>query len=212
MKAMILAAGLGQRMLPLTQYTAKPLLMVQGQPLIVYLIKALAKAGFTEVVINVCGFKEQFFKLLNRGEAWHIPIVYSLETTPLGPLGGVLHALPLLGQEPFVVISGDIWTDYPFVSLLNRKITTGAHTVLVPATKQPHCEIFGLQDEYLTLEKHHCYGGISLLHPNFLMKQDADFFACFKRGIEQQNVTGELYEGTWCNVGEPAILKRLNRG
>ena len=117
MKAMILAAGKGERMRPLTLTTPKPLGPVAGVPLFVYHLRALAAAGFTEVVINHAWLGQQIEDYLGDGSRYGLRIRYSPEGEPLETGGGIFRALPLLGDEPFLVVNGDIWTDYAFASL-----------------------------------------------------------------------------------------------
>ena len=117
MKAMILAAGKGERMRPLTLHTPKPLVQVAGVPLIEYHIRGLAAAGFTELVINHAWLGQQIEDYLGDGSRFGVRIVYSPEGEPLETGGGIFKALPLLGAEPFLVVNGDIFTDYAFAAL-----------------------------------------------------------------------------------------------
>ncbi|NEL65061.1 MAG: nucleotidyltransferase family protein, partial [Xanthomonas perforans] len=118
MKALIFAAGFGERMRPLTEHTPKPLLSVGGAPLIVWHLRKLAALGVNEAVINTSWLAEQFPQLLGDGSAYGLRLTYSYEgTTPLETGGGMLHALPLLGDAPFLLINGDIWTDFDFSRL-----------------------------------------------------------------------------------------------
>ena len=117
MKAMILAAGRGERMRPLTDYTPKPLLKVGGKPLIVWHIERLAQAGFTEIIINHAHLGQQIEEALGDGETWGVHIQYSPEKVALETAGGIANALPLLGDEPFLVVNGDVFTDIDFSKL-----------------------------------------------------------------------------------------------
>ena len=129
---MILAAGRGARMRPLTDSTPKPLLPVGGKPLIVWHMEALSAAGFTRVVVNHAYLGAQLVEYLGNGAAWGIDIVYSPETQALETAGGIAHALPLLGEAPFVVVNGDIWTDYDFSRLRTADLAAAlAHLVMV---------------------------------------------------------------------------------
>ena len=131
MKAMILAAGRGERMRPLTDATPKPLLRVGGQCLIEYHLKALQRAGIREAVINLGHLGEQIQALLGDGQRYGLDIRYSHEEDHiLDTGGGIHHALPMMGEEPFLVINGDIFTDFPFESLRGRAVAL-AHVVLV---------------------------------------------------------------------------------
>ena len=129
MKAMILAAGKGERMRPLTLTTPKPLVRAGGVPLIEYHLRALAAAGFTEIVINHAWLGQQIEDYLGDGSRYGVSIRYSAEGEPLETGGGIFRALPLLGDEAFLVVNGDIWTDYDF-SVLHQPIAGLAHLVL----------------------------------------------------------------------------------
>src|SRR5690606_21540159 len=131
MKALIFAAGLGERMRPLTDHTPKPLLSIGGKPLIAWHLEKLAAIGVREVVVNLSWLAEQFPATLGDGERWGLRIRYSHEgATPLETGGGMLHALPLLGDAPFLAVNGDIWTDFDFARL-PRAPAGDAHLVLV---------------------------------------------------------------------------------
>ena len=133
MKAMILAAGEGRRMRPLTDVTPKPLLKVAGKPLIEHHIARLSATGFTEIVVNVSHLGQQLVDFLGDGSQWRVAISISLEQAPLETAGGIIQALPHLGDAPFLLVNGDVFTDYPFAQLRETAPTErGAHIVLVP--------------------------------------------------------------------------------
>ncbi|MBT5332578.1 MAG: nucleotidyltransferase family protein, partial [Gammaproteobacteria bacterium] len=137
MKAMILAAGLGRRMLPLTQNTPKPLLEVAGKPLLEHHILNLRAAGITELVINAAYLADQIIAFCGDGSRWGVQIRVSVEAEPLETAGGIIKALPLLGDSPFLVVNSDIWCPFPFDQLIGRSpLAAGAHLVLVP--NPPH--------------------------------------------------------------------------
>jgi N-acetyl-alpha-D-muramate 1-phosphate uridylyltransferase len=149
MKAMILAAGLGKRMRPLTDHTPKPLLPVAGKSLIVYHIEALVASGISDLVINLAYLGEKIETYLGSGSAWGANIEYSQEETLLETGGGIAKALPLLGADPFVLVNGDVWTDFDFSALadsgLFSRLQSGratsseadlAHLVMVPNPEQ----------------------------------------------------------------------------
>jgi MurNAc alpha-1-phosphate uridylyltransferase len=132
MKAMILAAGFGERMRPLTDHTPKPLLEVAGKPLLAYHIERLVAAGCRELVVNVAHLGEQIAEYCGDGGRWGARILVSEEPAPLETAGGIARALPLLGAEPFLVVNGDVWTDYPFDRLTRIALAPrAAHLVLV---------------------------------------------------------------------------------
>ena len=133
MKAMILAAGEGRRMRPLTDTTPKPLLEVAGKPLIEHHIARLAAAGFTEIVVNVSHLGQQLVDFLGDGSQWQVGISISAEQTPLETAGGIIQALQHLSDAPFLLVNGDVFTDYPFAQLRETApAERGAHIVLVP--------------------------------------------------------------------------------
>ena len=131
-RALLLAAGKGERMRPLTLSRPKPLLPLGGKPLIQWHLEALAALGVQEIVVNSSWLGEQLETWLGGGERWGLSLRHSREPEPLETAGGIIQALPLLGAEPFLVVNADIWTDYPFAQLLARRLSPGAaHLVLV---------------------------------------------------------------------------------
>ena len=137
MKAMILAAGLGNRMRPLTLHTPKPLLEVGGKPLIVWHIEKLAAIGVTEIVINTAWLGEKLAQALGDGSQFGVKILWSHEGEGLETAGGIIHALPLLGNQPFILLNGDVWTTMDFAPLLDVDLNDNlAHLVLVENPEQ----------------------------------------------------------------------------
>ena len=207
MKAMILAAGKGERMRPLTLHTPKPLLPVAGQPLIEYHIRALHRAGFRELVINHAWLGQQLEDYLGDGTRWGVQISYSPEGEPLETGGGIYRALPLLGDAPFLVINGDIWTDYPLAHLRQHSVTGLAHLVLVDNPAHHPEGDFGLH-QGLVLDDASCprftYSGIALLHPGLFVGCQAGAFKLaplLRQAMFTQRVSGEHYKGHWVDVG-----------
>lgn len=216
MKAMILAAGLGTRMRPLTLSTPKPLLDVAGKPLIVYHLERLAAAGFSQVVINHSWLGEQLEQQLGNGARWGINIRYSPEQEPLETGGGIYRALPLLsdGEAPFVVINGDVLCDYDLSALYQRTLPAGmlAHLVLVPNPPHHPNGDFALSENGQLVQEgeKYTFSGISLLHPQLLAGLAAGAFPLaplLRQGIEQARVAGELHRGIWLDVGTPERLQ-----
>lgn len=207
MKAMILAAGKGERLRPLTLTTPKPLVRAGGVPLIEYHLKALAVAGFTEVVINHAWLGQQIENYLGDGSQYGVRIQYSPEGEPLETGGGIFRALPLLGEEAFLVVNGDIWTDFDF-SVLHQPIAGLAHLVL--ADNPPHHPTgdFSLNDRQVhdaqpgaaTLT----YSGIAVLHPQLFDGCAAGAFKLaplLRAAMAQGQVSGERLSGQWVDVG-----------
>lgn len=207
MKAMILAAGKGERMRPLTLTTPKPLVRAGGVPLIEYHLRALAAAGFTEIVINHAWLGQQIEDYLGDGSRYGVSIQYSPEGEPLETGGGILRALPLLGSEAFLVVNGDIWTDYDF-SVLHRPIAGLAHLVLADNPAHHPVGDFNLidgqvrdgQPDSATLT----YSGIAVLHPQLFAGCVAGAFKLaplLRTAMADGQVTGEHLNGVWVDVG-----------
>jgi MurNAc alpha-1-phosphate uridylyltransferase len=216
MRAMILAAGRGERMRPLTDTRPKPLLEVGGKPLIQYHLEALARAGINSVVINLAWQGELIRGALGNGERFGVQIRYSDE--PAGALetgGGIFAALPLLGPDPFLVISGDIWSEFPLDSCLDRLARADlAHFVLVPNPDFHAQGDFGIEDgRLLDRAPRHTYANIGVLRPDFFAGQQPGRFALAPLmfdWIRKGRVSGELYRGRWHNLGTPAQLAHLD--
>jgi MurNAc alpha-1-phosphate uridylyltransferase len=214
MKAMILAAGRGERMRPLTDTTPKPLLSAGGKPLIVYHLEALAAAGFDSVVINHAHLGEQIEQALGDGSRYGVAIHYSAEEQALETGGGIFRALPQLGDMPFVVINGDVWCDYPYERLRHVEVKK-AHLVMVDNPPQHSKGDFVLEQgrihdgsgDRLT------FSGIGLYHPSlFAGCQDGAFplAPLLRRAMQAGEVSGEYYQGQWFDIGTPERLMRLD--
>lgn len=213
MKAMILAAGKGERMRPLTLHTPKPLIQAGSKRLIEYHLEALAKAGFTDIVINHAWLGQQIEGYLGDGAQYGVRIQYSAEGEPLETGGGIFKALPLLGDEPFLVVNGDIWTDYDFASL-NQPLNGLAHLVMVD--NPPHHPSGG--DFYIKDGALHdaapgadnlTFSGISVLHPELFAGCSTGAFKLaplLRDAMAKGLVTGEHMNGRWIDVG---TLERL---
>ena len=215
MKAMILAAGLGTRMRPLTDKTPKPLLKIGGIPLIVWHIERLAHDGFTDIVINIAHLGYQIPDALGDGSQWGVNITYSdeQEEGALESAGGIVKALPLLGDDPFVVVNGDVWTDYDFQD--HRKLADGilAHLVLVPNPEHNPEGDFALEDNKVVDAKQYTFSGIGYYSPKLFegLPYGKNALAPLLRvAMKEGKVTGELYEGEWLDIGTPERLELLN--
>ncbi len=215
MKAMILAAGRGERMRPLTDTTPKPLLPVGGKPLIVHHIEALAKAGLDELVINLGHLGEQIRHTLNDGSQWGVHIKYSQE--PPGALetgGGIFQALPLLGTEPFIIVNGDVWCDYPFKRLPNQ-LDELAYLVLVDNPPHHPEGDFALSQGKVSETGEQCltFSGISMLDPILFTGCEPGRFPLaplLRQAMTEGQVSGEYYRGLWQDIGTPERLKALD--
>ncbi|QCI10362.1 nucleotidyltransferase family protein [Pseudomonas putida] len=217
MKAMILAAGKGERMRPLTLHTPKPLLPVAGQPLIEYHLRALAAAGFTEVVINHAWLGQQIEEHLGDGSRFGLSIRYSPEGEPLETGGGIFKALPLLGEGPFLLINGDVWTDYD-LARLRAPLPGLAHLVLVDNPGHHGRGDFRLQGTQVvdgddapgTLT----FSGLSVLHPALFDGCQPGAFKLaplLRQAMAAGQVSGEHYLGRWVDVGTQERLAEVER-
>jgi MurNAc alpha-1-phosphate uridylyltransferase len=212
MKAMILAAGRGQRMLALTANTPKPLLKVGQDTLIEHQIKRLRQQGFSDIVINHAYLGQQIVDYLGDGSAYGVHIRYSAENPALETGGGIFHALPLLGDAPFLVVNADVWTDYPFARLKN--CTAQAHLVLVDNPEHHHNGDFYLTDNRVQLQGKQplTFSGIAVYQPDFFQYCRAGCFPLaplLSQAIERQQVSGEHYRGLWLDVGTPQRLQQV---
>ena len=214
MKAMLLAAGRGERMRPLTLTTPKPLLPIGDITLIDHALKQLKLAGFREVVINVHYLGEQIIAHCGDGSRFDLSIQYSIEETLLETGGGIYRALPLLGDEPFLVLSADVWTDFPLHTLMQKKIS-GAHLVFVDNPTFHPVGDYGLDENgrvHLDGVVRYTYANVGVLHPRVFDDFSAGAFrlsSVFNGAILKNAVTGERYSGVWHNVGTPDELSCL---
>lgn len=217
MRAMILAAGRGERMRPLTDRTPKPLLPVAGKPMIQYHIEALAAAGVRDIVINLAWLGAQLRAALGNGSRFGVRIEYSDEgDAALETGGGVFKALPLLGKEAFIVVSGDVWTEYPLAHCMKKLSSADvAHFVVVPNPDFHARGDFGLADGRLVDEgERYTYANIGVIRPEFFAGCQPGRFPLAPlmfEWIRKGRVSGELYRGAWHNVGTPEQLEQLNR-
>lgn len=216
MKAMILAAGRGERMRPLTDHTPKPLLVVGGKPLIVWHIERLAKAGFKEIVINHAHLGGQIESALNDGRAWGVHIQYSPELSALETAGGIANALPLLGLDPFLVVNGDVFTEIDFASLV-IDVDDLAHLVMVDNPVQhPQGDFALIGDRLLTDGEHKLtFSGIGVYHPDLFVQvkrgEASKLAPLLKEAMNKSLVSGQHYQGLWHDVGTPERLNTLDK-
>lgn len=213
--AMILAAGFGKRLLPLTNEIPKVLLKVQGEPLIVHQINRLVQASMGPIVINLGHLGNQIKQYLGNGKAFNTDILYSHEEIPLETAGGIIKALPLLGKDPFVVVSGDIYTDYPY-ECLPLKPQSLAHLVLVDNPSWHAQGDFGLSEKNIvcdTTDIKYTFANIGVYSPAFfygLPQSILPLGPLLREAIKNNKITGEHYQGLWYNVGTLTELTSLN--
>ena len=216
MKAMILAAGRGECMRPLTDTTPKPLLRIGGQTLIERQVHALVRAGMTELVINHDHFGEQIVKALGDGTAYGADITYSPETgRALETGGGIFNALPLLGSDPFLVVNSDIWTDFAFEQLPTQPDGL-AHLVMVDNPEHHPQGDFSLSTGQLSQSGPAMltFSGIGVYRPELFSDCTAGAFPLaplLRQAMDAGQVSGEHYTGSWFDIGTPERLDAINR-
>lgn len=206
-------------MLPLTAATPKPLLQVDGAPLIEHHLRHLRSAGITQVVVNLAYLGEQIVAALGDGSRFDVSIDYSYEPYPLETAGALLRALPLLGDAPFVLVNGDVWTDYPFNRLANHAPSGLGHMVFVPNPPFKQTGDYSLDQGRVTFagEGALTFAGISLLSPELLRRYPEPQERLALRpvldwAISQNALSGEVFHGVWSDVGTPERLSQLNAG
>ena len=216
MKVMILAAGRGERMRPLTDNTPKPLLPVAGKALIEYTIKQLVAAGFNDIIINHAHLGQQIEQHLGGGQQYGATIHYSPEGEQgLETAGGIINALPLLGDAVFLVVNGDVATDFPFAELKNRAVDL-AHLVLVDNPEHHPQGDFGLDDAGKVTEKDaekFTFSGIGLYRPELFSNIPAGsskLGPLLRQAMSSQRVSGQKFAGFWMDIGTPERLQELN--
>ena len=221
MKAMILAAGLGTRLRPLTLHTPKPLLAVADQPLIVWHLCALAAAGVTEVVINTAWLAERLVEVLGDGSEFGVRILWSHESEPLETAGGIIQALPLLGEQPFLLVNGDVWTRFDLAALVDVKLGQNlAHLLLVDNPPQHPAGDFYLAADGQVLSdapegQAKCtFAGISVVSPQLFAGLEAGKRALaplLRAAMQAGQVSGQALQQSWVDVGTIERLEQLDQ-
>ncbi len=216
MKAMILSAGRGERMRPLTDTLPKPLLEVRGKPLIVHHIQRLAKNGFKEIVINIAHLGEKIPAALGDGSQWGVRLHYSDErqSGALESAGGIKKALKLLGEDPFLVVNGDIYCDYDFDVNFTLKDKL-AHLILVPNPPHNPKGDFALKDNLLlnAADTMYTFSGIGYYHPKLFDEvtlQKSPLAPLLRKFIAKSQISGEVFNKLWHDIGTPERLKEIN--
>lgn len=220
MKAMILAAGLGNRMRPLTLYTPKPLLEVGGKPLIVWHIEKLRDIGVNDIVINSAWLADKLIGTLGDGSQFGVSIRWTREDEGLETAGGIINALPLLGQDPFILVNGDVWSTMDFAPLLNVELGEDlAHLVLVENPPQHVQGDFSLlNDRAYIFEQEQAgealtFSGVSVIDPKMfagLAAGKRPLAPLLKQAMLDEKVSAEKLQGAWVDVGTPERLMALD--
>ncbi|WP_226704781.1 N-acetylmuramate alpha-1-phosphate uridylyltransferase MurU [Microbulbifer elongatus] len=218
--AMVLAAGFGKRMRPLTDSMPKPLVPVLEKPLIEYTLERLAAAGVKQVVINTAYLGEQIRARLGSGERFGLSIQYSVESEPLETAGGITKALPLLGSEPFLVVNSDVWCDFDFTAWIENPLPESCPGRLLMVPNPPHNPEgdFGIEggiDKGLlsgSAKPRYTFAGISYLRPQILTgyPNARERYGLGEVFAHNEDIMqAEVYRGGWCDVGTPERLKKL---
>lgn len=218
MMAMVLAAGFGERMRPLTNTTPKPLLPVAGTPLLGRHLEALSAAGFTDVVVNASWLAEQIVDYCGNGQRWGLNIEVVVEAEPLETAGGVINALPLLGSSPFLLVNGDVFTDFDFSRMHNVALDAG-HAMLVLVSNPAHHP----QGDFSLLQRRvvarlesapsYTYSGIGVYQASFFEAAapgKQPLRPWLDRAIARRHLLAELWPGVWEDVGTPERLAQLD--
>lgn len=212
---MILAAGEGRRMRPLTDSLPKPLIEVDGKPLLAFHLERLVAAGFTDIVVNASYFSEQIEAFCGDGSRWGCHVKVVVEPKPLETAGGILNALPLLGDEPFALVNGDVFTHYPFEQLRRHDLKNDlAHLVMIPnPTHHPEGD-FQLSETRIVEAQtsRTTFSGLSVMSPRLFAGLAPGKLALrpvLDQAITLKRVSGELFSGLWSDVGTPDRLRNL---
>lgn len=214
-RAMILAAGRGERMRPLTDTLPKPLLKVDGKALIEYHIEALKEAGIKDIVINTAWLGDVIPEYLGNGAYWGVNLTYSHETSALETAGGIRKTIEFFESDPFMVVSGDVWTDFDFSLLTKPKAK--AHLVLVTNPVHHPEGDFGLDNGTVlaSAASQYTFSGIGVYQPEVFADLELDAAAplapLLRELMQEREVTGQLYQGQWHDIGTPERLDALNK-
>ena len=224
MKVMLLAAGKGERMRPLTSHTPKPLLQAGGYSLLEHLIRKLAAHDFTDLVINHAWLGQQVEDAFGDGSKLGVHIAWSRETEPLETAGGIIKALPLLGDAPFAVVNGDIFTDYPF-GKLRTALAAQDHVHLVLVANPEHhpkgdfsvdrtgrLQLPAASSSQTTAT--FTYSGIGVFHPRLfagVTEMKYPLLSLLTQAINSQQASGSVFTGTWMDIGTPQRLAQLDQ-
>ncbi|NLC36451.1 MAG: nucleotidyltransferase family protein [Alcaligenaceae bacterium] len=224
MKAMILAAGRGQRMRPLTDHTPKPLLKVGGKPLIVWHIEKLVAAGLRDIVINCAWLGQRLQAALGNGESYGARLIWSPEDPALETAGGIAHALPHLGSDPFLVVNGDIWCDWDFRQASERAAQVSnaqALAWLLLVDNPPHhtqgdfcLNAAGYIQRRSATHDSLTFSGIGVYQPRFFAtisgQEPAPLAPLLHEAVQTQSLIGSRHTGQWLDIGTPERLQHLD--
>ncbi|ACE85574.1 N-acetylmuramate alpha-1-phosphate uridylyltransferase MurU [Cellvibrio japonicus] len=225
MKAMILAAGLGQRMRPLTNHLPKPMLPLGGKPLLDYHLEKLPAAGITQVIINLAYLGDKIRAYVGDGQRYGLEVIYSEEPEPLETGGALLKALPLLGESPFLLINGDVWCDLDLRQFSQHRLreTQMGHLLLIPNPDFHPRGDFALGAQQYLLpdpqQQHpwrYTFAGISLLRPELIAtyphrRHKFPLVEVLRHAIDRGQLSAEVHTGQWSDIGTPERLHALEQ-
>lgn len=216
MKAFILAAGKGKRLKPITNNIPKPLIEIKGKPLLEWSLIKLRSAGVKEIVINLHYLSDQIVDYFGNGKKLDLKINYSFEKRLLGTGGALIQGKNFLNDSPFLLISGDLWTDYPFKRLLSKDLKNKAHLVLIKKNDK-NIGDFNLLDSKIssdTRDREFTYSGISLIDPGVIPLGKASnkelWNDVLKPLVKENQITGEVFHGLVKNVNEVTDIEELD--
>ena len=222
-QAMILAAGKGTRLQPITNEIPKPLIEVGGQPLIVWHIRALKAAGITDIIINTAWLSDKLMQAIGDGTKYGVDIHWSVEEEPLETAGGIFHALQTgkLKDEPFILVNGDVWTTYDFAQLVDYELSADqlAHLLMIANPSHNGQGDFAIQnglasEQAIADGEKYTFSGISVISPKLVedqvMGQAAPLAPLFKKAMPKFQITAELIKDNWIDVGTPERLEQVN--
>ena len=216
MKAFILAAGKGERLKPLTNNTPKPLIPIKGKPLLEWNLLKLKSAGITDVVINLHYLGDEIINYFGDGRNLNLNIKYSMEQNLLGTGGALIQGKSFLDDSPFILLSGDLWTNYPFSRLVTKDLESKAHLVLIKDQNKPKGD-FNLANSKISTDiknNEFTYSGISLIDPSIIPNEEPTSKELWKDILEshvkQKQLTGEVFHGLVKNINNSIDLEQLD--
>ena len=214
MKVFMLAAGLGKRLRPYTEELPKPLIKVKNKPLISWNLKKIKKAGFKDVVINTHYLSNKIVRSVGKGEKYGLKINYSYEEEIQGTGGCLIKAKKFIQKEPFLLLSGDLWTDYPFEKFLDFKLKNAAHLIFIEDKKAKDAYLEAGIVKNLKIKNNLTYGGIAVINPKIFNEFREGYYDLWtdllQKFLKQNEVTGEIYSGDLVNLNSKKEMNLLD--
>jgi len=214
MKVFILAAGYGKRLRPLTEKLPKPLIKINNKPLIYWNLKKIKKAGFNDVVINTHYLSDKIIRSIGKGEKYGLKIKYSHEEEIQGTGGALIKAKRLIHREPFLLLSGDLWSDYPLEKFIDFKLRKAAHLIFVEEKKSKDAYLETGIVKNLKTKNNLTYAGIAVINPKIFKGFKEDYYDLWtdllQKYVKQNEVTGEIYSGDLVNLNSKKELNLLD--